>query len=243
MQATFFAIGSQAAAYPDLVQQESQQGSIVGNHTWTHPADLTSLPPKDVRAQLQSASNEIEADTGLAPTLFRPPGGHYNGEVQSIAASLGLSTILWNVDPRDWSRPGTDKIIQNVLDATHNGSIIILHDGGGDRSETVAALPTIITTLEQRGFQFVTIPRMIQNLSPGGTGQSSIGPDQLTLEATFSRYLSIPDEASFLVSRGHLPATIHTASRIASARSRALSIANIATQIPTHLLPTQGHKM
>jgi peptidoglycan-N-acetylglucosamine deacetylase len=182
VQATFFDIGSEAAAYPDLVQQETQQASIVGNHTWTHPPDLTSLPPKDVRAQLQSTSNEIEADTGMAPTLFRPPGGNYNGEVQSIAASLGLSTILWNVDPRDWSRPGTDKIIQNILDTTRNGSIIILHDGGGDRSETVAALPVIITALEQRGFRLVTIPQMIQHLPPGGTGQSSITPDQFTPE-------------------------------------------------------------
>lgn len=177
--ATFFVIGSQAAAYPDLVQQESQQGHRVGNHTWTHP-DLTTLPPVDVRAQLQSASREIEADTNQAPTLMRPPGGHFNGEVQSIAASLGLSTILWSVDPRDWSRPGTDKIIQSVLDTTHNGSIILLHDGGGDRSETVAALPTIIISLQQRGFQFVTIPRMIQDLPPGVSIPSSISPDQLT---------------------------------------------------------------
>ena len=176
--ATFFVIGSQAAAHPDLVQQESRQGNSVGNHTWTHPLDLTTLPPKEVRAQLQSASDEIEADTGLSPTLFRPPGGNFNGEVQSLAASLGLSTILWNVDPRDWSRPGTDKIIQNILDTTHNGSIILLHDGGGDRSETAAALPTIITTLEQRGFQFVTIPRMMQNLPPRGTGPAKITPDQ-----------------------------------------------------------------
>lgn len=179
VQATFFVIGSEAAAHPDLVQQESQQGHIVGNHTWTHP-NLTTLSPADVRAQLRSASNKIEAETNLTPTLMRPPGGNFNGEVQSIAASLGLSTILWNVDPRDWSRPGTGKIIQTVLDTTHNGSIILLHDGGGDRSETVAALPAIIASLEQRGFQFVSIPRLIQNLPAGGTRPSLITPDQLT---------------------------------------------------------------
>lgn len=179
VQATFFVIGSEAAAHPELVQQESQQSHIVGNHTWTHP-NLTTLSPADIRAQLQSASNEIEAATNQAPSLMRPPGGNFNSEVQSIAASLGLSTILWNVDPRDWSRPGTDKIIQTVLNTTHNGSIILLHDGGGDRSQTVAALPTIITSLEQRGFQFVTIARLIQDLPAGGTGPSFVAPDQLT---------------------------------------------------------------
>ena len=139
VSATFFAIGSEAAAHPALVQQESQQGYIVGNHTWSHP-NLINLSPAEIRTQLLSASNEIEADTDQTPTLMRPPGGNFNSEVQSIAASLGLSTILWNVDPRDWSRPGINKIIQTVLDTTHNGSIILLHDGGGDRSQTVAAI-------------------------------------------------------------------------------------------------------
>ncbi len=133
-QATFNVIGSQAAAYPALVQQESQQGNIIGNHTWTHP-QLTHLSPAAVRHELQSTSNEIQADT----------------------------------------------IIQNVLKSVHNGSIILLHDGGGNRSETVAALPTIITRLDQRGFQFITIPRMIQDLPSQGTGPAQIAPDQLSL--------------------------------------------------------------
>jgi peptidoglycan-N-acetylglucosamine deacetylase len=181
VQATFFVIGSEAAAYPDLVQQEYQQGNSIGNHTWSHP-NLINLTPTAVRAQLTSASNQIAADTSASPTLMRPPGGNFNSSVQSIAASLGLSTILWNVDPKDWSRPGTDAIIKNVLSSTHNGSIILMHDGGGDRSETVAALPTIITTLEQRGFQFVTIPHMIQDLPPQATGPAQISPDQLSPE-------------------------------------------------------------
>lgn len=179
VQATFFVIGSEAAAHPDLVQQESQQGYLVGNHTWSHP-NLINLSPAEIRTQLRSASNEIEADTDQTPTLMRPPGGNFNSEVQSIAAGLGLSTILWNVDPRDWSRPGISKIIQTVLDTTHNGSIILLHDGGGDRSQTVAALPTIITSLEQRGFRFVSLARLIQDLPAEGTGPAFIAPDQLT---------------------------------------------------------------
>ena len=173
VKATFFVIGSVVAAHPALVQQEYQQGNIVGNHTWTHP-NLTHLSPAAVRAELRSTSNEIQAVTGVLPTIFRPPGGNFNRSVQSIAASMGLSTILWNVDPKDWSRPGTRAIIQNVLNSTHKGSIILMHDGGGNRSETVAALPTIITTLAQRGFRFVTIPRMIHDLPPQGTGPAQI---------------------------------------------------------------------
>jgi peptidoglycan/xylan/chitin deacetylase (PgdA/CDA1 family) len=179
VKATFNVIGSQAAAYPALVQQESRQGNIIGNHTWTHP-QLTHLSPAAVRHELQSTSNKIQADTGVLPTVFRPPYGKFNSSVQSIAASLGLSTVLWNVDPKDWSRPGTNAIIQNVLKSVHNGSIILLHDGGGNRSETVAALPTIITRLDQRGFQFITIPRMIQDLPSQGTGPAQIAPDQLS---------------------------------------------------------------
>lgn len=185
VKATFFVIGSEAAAYPTLVQQEYQQGNVVGNHSWTHP-NLTTLSPAAVRNELQSTSSEIEADTGALPAIFRPPGGNFNSTVQSIAASLGLSTILWNVDPRDWSRPGTSMITQRVLDAVHNGSIILMHDGGGDRSQTVAALPTILITLEQRGFQFVSIPGMIQDLPSQGTGPSQIAPDQFSPEGIFN---------------------------------------------------------
>lgn len=181
IQATFFVIGSEAANNPNLVLQESQQGHVVGNHTWSHP-NLTTLSADQVRTELQRASSEIVSITGKSPIIFRPPGGNFNDQTQAIAASLGLSTILWSVDPRDWSMPGTDAIIQNVLSSTKNGSIILMHDGGGDRSQTVAALPTIITTLQQRGFHFVTIPRMIQNLGPYTTQPASSGPTQLLSE-------------------------------------------------------------
>lgn len=184
VKATFFVIGSQAAAYPSLVELEYQQGNVVGNHTWTHP-NLTVLSPAAIRNELQSTSSEIEAITGKLPVVFRPPGGNFNNTVQSIAASLGLSTILWNVDPRDWSRPGTGVIIQRVLSAVHNGSIILMHDGGGDRSQTVAAFSTILPTLEQRGFQFVTVPRMIQDLASQGTAPTRQAPEQLSPEGAF----------------------------------------------------------
>ena len=164
VQATFFVIGLRVGIYPNLVRQEYEQGNAIGNHTWTHP-ELTKLSSADVLSELQETSDKIKSVIGVAPSVFRPPYEEFNASVQSIAASLGLSTVLWNVDSRDWALPGTNVLIANVLHSVHNGSIIEMHDGGGDRSETVTALPTIITTLEQRGFRFVTIPRLIDDLS------------------------------------------------------------------------------
>ena len=185
--ATFFVIGVRVLTYPDLVRQEYEQGNVIGNHTWTHP-QLTRLSAATVRSQLQQTSDAIQNAIGVAPTIFRPPYEEFNAAVQDIAASLGLSTVLWNVDPRDWALPGTNAIIANVLQHAHNGAIIELHDGGGYRSETVAALPTIITTLEQRGFRFVTIPRLIEDMrtASGATSQPPLAlADSLSIVAVF----------------------------------------------------------
>jgi peptidoglycan/xylan/chitin deacetylase (PgdA/CDA1 family) len=181
IHATFFVIGEQVPNNSALVLQEFRGGNAIGNHTWSHPS-LIHLTAAQVRAELLSTSQEIATITGQAPIVFRPPGGEFNSTVQSIAANLGLSTVLWNVDPKDWSLPGTNVIIQRVLAATHNGSIILLHDGGGNRSQTVAALSTIISTLQQRGFRFVTLPQMIQDLGPYATHPAAPAPTHLDPE-------------------------------------------------------------
>ncbi|HEY5173071.1 MAG TPA: polysaccharide deacetylase family protein, partial [Acidimicrobiia bacterium] len=98
----------------------------------------------------------IQQATGARPTCFRPPYEATNSTVVSIAASLGFTQTLWNVDPTDWNRPGVSAIVNNVLANAHGrGVIVLLHDGGGDRSQTVAALPLIITGLRNQGYQFV----------------------------------------------------------------------------------------
>jgi len=101
-------------------------------------------------------SAAIQQATGVSPTLFRPPYGATNATISATAEQLGLRPVLWNVDSLDWERPGTNAIVRNVLSTASNGSIVLMHDGGGDRSETVQALPQIITELQQRGFVFVT---------------------------------------------------------------------------------------
>ena len=163
IKATFFCVGQHVRRYPEYVRQEFANGNLVEDHTWTHP-DLQLLNPANVNQQLASTAREIERVTGTMPTLFRPPYGLFNWSVFAQARRMALSSIIWNVDPEDWSMPGTNAIITRVLARAGNGSIVLMHDGGGDRSQTVAALPTIITTLRQRGYRFVTVEQMIHDL-------------------------------------------------------------------------------
>ena len=114
-----------------------------------------------VTQELESTADEIANLTGTRPTLWRPPFGGFNDTVTRVASSLGLSMRLWDVNPRDPSEPGTDVIVRRVVDNVSEGDIILLHDGSPDgsedRSQTVAALPTIIDTLRARGFEFGTL--------------------------------------------------------------------------------------
>lgn len=157
--ATFFCVGQQALDYPGLVRQESQDGNLVEDHTWSHP-DLRNLDPQTIRRQLERTTNTLSRLTGTSPRFFRPPYGGVNSTILAQATQHNLSVALWNVDPRDWARPGTRAITSRVLNTTTRGSIILLHDGGGDRSQTVAALPAIIRRLRARGFQFVTLQQL-----------------------------------------------------------------------------------
>ena len=163
VKATFFCIGRQVASYPDLVRQEYNDGNLVGNHTWSHP-NLALLSSSDILTQINLTADAIQQATGVRPTFFRPPYGVVNTTVLAKANLLGLTTIIWNDEARDWSLPGTGVIISRILNLAGDGAIILLHDGGGDRSQTIAALPTIIQTLRLRGFKFVTLQQMVNDL-------------------------------------------------------------------------------
>jgi peptidoglycan-N-acetylglucosamine deacetylase len=158
--ATFFVIGKNAQQSPSYVQQEHADGEVIGDHTWDHP-DLTTLSSDQVKSELQSAAGEIASLTGTPPTVWRPPYGATNDSVNQIASSLGLSLRLWNIDSQDWTMPGTDAIVSNVVNNVSPNAIIEMHDGSpdlsGDRSQTVAALPRIIDTLRARGYEFGTL--------------------------------------------------------------------------------------
>ena len=155
-RATFFELGQNVARYPYLTRRAYQQGNSVQNHTWSHP-DLRHLSWTAFRSQVQKTDRYIRAQTGYTPRCLRPPYGSTNRLVSRRAAVLGKKIRLWTIDTRDWSRPGTSVIVRRALANVHSGSVILMHDGGGNRSQTVAALPTILRTLKARGFVFTTM--------------------------------------------------------------------------------------
>ncbi|WP_380282741.1 polysaccharide deacetylase family protein [Kitasatospora purpeofusca] len=157
VRATFFEIGQNVAANPEVTRQVGAQGHSVQNHSWSHP-DLRKVSKAAFQDQVTATDARIRAQTGTTPTCLRPPYGGVNGTVRSAAAGLGKSIQLWSVDPQDWARPGRAAIERRVLDAVKPGSVVLLHDGGGDRSQTVAALPAVLRTLKSRGYTFALLP-------------------------------------------------------------------------------------
>lgn len=161
VQATFFQIGEQISTYGTVVDRRMlADGDMIGDHTWSH-ATVSGDGPFAV-AQISEARAAIRRATGgFTPCLFRAPGGAVSGALISQARSMGFTTIEWDIDPRDWARPGTAAIYSNVVSNAHDGAIVIQHDGGGDRSETLAALPHEIDTLRSEGYQFVTVTQLL----------------------------------------------------------------------------------
>jgi peptidoglycan/xylan/chitin deacetylase (PgdA/CDA1 family) len=158
-RATFFMIGRQLGAQDrSLLLRELRDGDVLGDHTFSH-RDLAL--GGDVRGQLLHTIAAIRELSGYTPCVFRPPYGDYDASALKIARSLGLSAILWNVDPADYADPGAAAIEQRVLAQVRPGSIIISHDGGGPRGQTLAAYPGIIAKLRARGYRIVTVLEML----------------------------------------------------------------------------------
>jgi peptidoglycan/xylan/chitin deacetylase (PgdA/CDA1 family) len=157
IRATFFVVGRNAAAHPSLVRAIADEGHHLANHSWSHP-DLRHLPEAQVRDELQRTSELLEKATGRATTWFRAPGGDWAPVTMRVCSALGLRPMGWSVDPADWARPGTAKITSRVLGGVRPGSIVLNHDGGGDRSQTVAALRAYLPVLIDRGYAFTAPP-------------------------------------------------------------------------------------
>ncbi|MFD9595550.1 polysaccharide deacetylase family protein [Kitasatospora sp. NPDC059973] len=157
IRATFFLIGENAVQYPDLVREIAARGHHIANHTWTH-ADLRSLSDAKIKDELERTSDLLNKATGKPPTWFRAPGGDWSTSSLKIAADLGMRNMAWSVDPRDWARPGTAVITDRILKDVRPGAIVLNHDGGGDRSQTVAALKTYLPVLIDSGYYFTAPP-------------------------------------------------------------------------------------
>jgi peptidoglycan-N-acetylglucosamine deacetylase len=151
IKATFCVIGTQVQKYPQLVARIVREGHTLCNHSWNHEMDLGKKSDASIRANLQMTNKAILAAVpGAKIPFFRHPGGYFTPAAIAVARSMGMSSLDWDVDPRDWEKQDTNLILSRVLGSARAGSIVLMHDGGGDRHATYAALPKIISTLKKR---------------------------------------------------------------------------------------------
>lgn len=144
VKGTFFVLGRNAKAQPTLVRKERAAGHTIGNHSVSH-ANLTKLSRTRLRQEIRG---------GVRSKCFRPPYGATNARVRAEIKAAGMRQVLWSVDPQDWARPGATKIAQRVLANVRPGAIVLMHDAGGNRAQTVIALDKVIRTLKARGYVF-----------------------------------------------------------------------------------------
>jgi len=157
VKATFFLVGKQVRKHPEIAREELRAGMTIGSHSYDHPQPFGALSTELIRREIDQGLAAL-SELGVRTALFRPPGGAIPPVVVSAARAKGLRTIAWTVDPDDWRRGTTaDQIVRRVLQQAKPGSIVLLHDGGGDRSATVEALPRIIDGLKKRKLAFVTL--------------------------------------------------------------------------------------
>ena len=153
--ASFSMIGRNAATLQGAAREVAAAGRMIVNHTWDH-YNLGYMQAVAVQEEISRATDAIHAATGERPGMFRAPYGVWPPAVFSYCARAGLVPLAWSVDPRDWSRPGVRAIVRDIVADTRTGSIILEHDGGGNRSQTVAALKIWLPRLLEAGYQFTT---------------------------------------------------------------------------------------
>ncbi|MFB0828485.1 polysaccharide deacetylase family protein [Brevibacillus laterosporus] len=181
VKSTFFTVGNRIKKNPKLTKQMVQQHHELANHTFTHP-DLRRLSKQRLKIELESAQSMIQTTTGVVPTLFRPPGGSYNEKIVAAAKEMGYLVVMWSwhQDTKDWTNPGVQKIVNKVLKNVRNGDIILFHDHGGDRQQTVDALKIILPELKKRGFEMITVSELIsiRNQFPVKANLPSLVPNR-----------------------------------------------------------------
>jgi peptidoglycan/xylan/chitin deacetylase (PgdA/CDA1 family) len=166
IHATFFVIGQNAAAYPEILQRAVREGHEIGNHSWSHPA-FARMSDEKVRAELQKTDDAIRSALGGRPVLMRPPYGSITSRQKRwIQDEFGYRIILWDVDPLDWKRPGPAVVMNRIVKETRPGSIILSHD---IHPGTIKAMPGTFDELQAKGFKFVTVSELIAMGSPATT--------------------------------------------------------------------------
>lgn len=162
-KATFYVVGSRVERAPEVAKRAIKEGHELANHTYGHPY-MTRISAQELREEIDKADEVVTSITGHHLSTFRPPGGVYNDLVVNTAKTAGYLVVMWswNQDTKDWSDPGVHKIVDRVLSNAHNGGIVLFHDFGGDRSQTIRALEQILPELEKRGYRFLTVSELLQ---------------------------------------------------------------------------------
>jgi peptidoglycan/xylan/chitin deacetylase (PgdA/CDA1 family) len=163
--ATFFVIGQEIHDFGSSTEREIRGGFTIGDHTENHPM-MAHLSSHDQHEQLFEQAARIELLGGHKPILFRPPYGSFNTTTFHLLHQMHMLMVLWSVDTDDYEQPGVEVIVKRVLEGAKPGAIFLMHDAGGNREETVAALPQIIHALRARGFQLVSVPRLLTDDPP-----------------------------------------------------------------------------
>ncbi|WP_053202114.1 polysaccharide deacetylase family protein [Jiangella muralis] len=155
--AVFCMVGQRAREHPEVVRQVVDAGHALCNHTDSHDEQLSGRTREQIERQIGETDEALDAAVGGDTEVrwFRQPGTYVQPQVRAVLDDDELEPLDWTVDPRDWSRPGSASIVQDVLGQVEPGSVILLHDGGGDRSQTVAALDQILTGLDAAGYRYV----------------------------------------------------------------------------------------
>lgn len=174
IKATFFMLGKPLQNYPQIAQQVVAEGHALGNHTWHHW--YHQLSPATAASEIEKTAALLYKTTGFRTQLFRPPGGLLNNGPASYAKGQKYFVALWSADSKDYSRPSVPTLVRNVLKDSRPGGMLLMHDGGGDRDRTVQALPEIIADLRSQGYQFVTVPELLEIADKELTASKPVTP-------------------------------------------------------------------
>ncbi|MBE9216159.1 polysaccharide deacetylase family protein [Plectonema cf. radiosum LEGE 06105] len=161
IKATFFVVGQVLNNYPDLGKRIVSEGHTIGNHTWHHWYHFFNK--QAAALEIDRTSDLIYKTTGTRTTLFRPPGGMLHNGLAAYAQSKDYTVVMWSADSMDYARPPAATLVSRVMKQASPGGIVLLHDGGGPRKNTVAALPSMISNLKNQGYRFVTIPELLEH--------------------------------------------------------------------------------
>lgn len=159
-RATFFIVGQNAQKNPEVISRMYNEGHELANHTFTHPL-RTNVP--NLLKEIKQTDETIQKITGFTPTLFRPVEGQYSDAMIEAISKEGYKVVMWSwhLDTLDWKSPGTNRIVNTVLKGVKEGNIVLFHDGGGNRKQTVEAMESILAELEKQGYRFVTVSELL----------------------------------------------------------------------------------